>query len=829
MNDTSDIAGRLAAEFENRRVILWEDTDNEYIEQVDSLSLSGVTVLKVARNEFGIKTRVLVLEPTTKFLIYRPGEKPKGGEDWLLDLELAHGTFRSDRMSMILDELGLDRGVFASFVIDYADFFRNKKRLEALKSRLAIEDDPQRVRAKMSAVLAGAKTGHRLSDLSRALLQENAVRKSAFFDQLCEYGLDGFLWEGMERIYGYPSKSPSIDDFVIWIFDRALGGFSSTTPGRFEQLEVDFRALQVDRTFEKPYATLSGRAADALGVRERFEDTAYTELLDNFVFEEVDSRILRALIDGVVSRSITQREVEHAVRARLGVVRGSRFESYFRAVAAASALLSDVDAFSASLSTFDEGIAKYSTEWFEIDQRYRHFIYHSKMVQNPEQLADLRDRVESAYVNDYLHAQGLCWQQQVDAVSEWKSDTVDSASSFFEKRLRPIVRTGQRKAVVIISDALRYEVADELKARIRQEDRFEAELTHMLGMLPSFTQLGMAALLPHETLELSGDGSKARADGQATDGAINRRKLLAKVSGQVVKADDLLSLSAQDARTLVSSHQILYVYHNRIDAIGDNAATESQVFDAVEKTLTELVEIVKKLANSNARTNVFITADHGFQYQDAGLEDAGYLSETPHGDFYIKRRYVIGRDLPESGGLKKFTSAQLGLQGDFDVQIPKSTHRIRRAGEGTRFVHGGATLQEIVVPLLLVNKSEKSDTRKVEVKLLPDTDKITTGQLVVRVSQQEAVGDKVQSRTLRAGLYVGETLISSEVERTFDQGTQDTLARISTITIALSTDANDHEGGQVELRLMEREGTTNYWKKYVSTGYMLKRSFIADF
>ena len=50
-----------------------------------------------------------------------------------------------------------------------------------------------------------------------------------------------------------------------------------------------------------------------------------------------------------------------------------------------------------------------------------------------------------------------------------------SQTSFYAGYVEPIVRDGDKKAVVIISDALRYEVADELGSRIRQEDRFDAD------------------------------------------------------------------------------------------------------------------------------------------------------------------------------------------------------------------------------------------------------------------------------------------------------------------------------------------------------------------
>ncbi len=86
-------------------------------------------------------------------------------------------------------------------------------------------------------------------------------------------------------------------------------------------------------------------------------------------------------------------------------------------------------------------------------------------------------------------------------------------TSFYRDYIEPLVRDGDKKAVVIISDALRYEVAEELGSRIRQEDRFDASLDAVLGVLPSYTQLGMAALLPHtdpQALRRREDGAGGR-------------------------------------------------------------------------------------------------------------------------------------------------------------------------------------------------------------------------------------------------------------------------------------------------------------------------------
>ena len=438
--------------------------------------------------------------------------------------------------------------------------------------------------------------------------------------------------------------------------------------------------------------------------------------------------------------------------------------------------------------------------------------------------------MEKHYANRYLYELGNSWQQQVDAVQDWRSVALRPQTRFFTDHVEPIIRKGNRKAVVIISDALRYEIADELRSRIRQEDRFDAELDAMLGVLPSYTQLGMAALLPHKTLAHSHGGDPVLVDGQRADGTANRNKVLAPVGGFAIRAVEVLSMPRGELRERYGAHQVLYVYHDRIDAIGDKPTTERQVFEAANDALRDLVDLIKRLTNANA-TNILVTADHGFLFQDTALADASYLSTKPQGDDLVvtNRRYVLGRGLKDDPAFRTFEPEQVGLSSDLEVQIPKSIHRLKLPGAGSRFVHGGASLQEVVVPVVTVNKKRKSDTRPVNVEVLPETDKITTGQLVVKLFQSEPVSEKVQPRTLRAGIYVGETLISNQPELIFDQPSDDKRDRYQSARMLLSQDANEFNNRTVEFRLEEQIPNTTQWRVYQRAQYLLKRSFTSDF
>lgn len=835
MSDATNARAHLLRRFDDHRIVFWRDPDGQYTADLDSLDLPNITTIRVAGDEFGIKSRLLHDEPEGKFLVYRSGRTPEGIGNWLLDLELAYGVFTADRTALVTEDLGLVGEGIDEVVRAHEKFFNAVKRVESLKTLLSPEDDAVTLRAKISAVVLGQRE-HSLLELTRALLIENAKGQHTKYDVLVEYGLDDFYWHGVDgrtgvdSIYGYGSATPSIDDLVLWIFQRALEGFRSDRPGGLQNIQLDFASLRNDRRSQKALTILAKRAASDLDYQSKIEDVSFRDLVGVDLFEEIDKRIIVDLARAVAEQTITPREVAEVVRQRQSSIWIDDYGLLYTALARASELLGELASLNFGMQTFDDGLDRYRREWFRIDQLYRQFTHAYRTFEGPHPLEPVREQVEKRYTNKYVYELGNAWQQQVDQVDRWRSNDLHSQTAFYARYVEPLVRDGEKKAVVIVSDAMRYEVADELGSLIRQEDRFDATLDAVLGVLPSYTQLGMAALLPHSTLKHSTDAKTVLADDQPTNNTAFRGKILEAVGGSAIQAEDFKAMAADERRELFKANRVLFVYHNRIDATGDKPGTERQVFEAVDDTLRDIVDLVKKLASANA-TNIFVTADHGFLFQDEILADAFFLSTQPQGDDIkvINRRFVLGTGLKLDPAFATFKASQLGLDTELEVQLPKSIHRLRLAGGGSRFVHGGATLQEIVVPVLAVNKKRKSDTRLVNVEIWPESDKITTGQVVVRLFQTEQVSDKVQPRTLRAGLYVGETPISNRLDLTFDQTSADKRDRYQSARMLLSQESSDYNNRAVEFRLEERIPNTNQWRVFAKVVYTLKRSFASDF
>src|SRR5690606_17760811 len=198
---------------------------------------------------------------------------------------------------------------------------------------------------------------------------------------------------------------------------------------------------------------------------------------------------------------------------------------------------------------------------------------------------------------------------------------------------------------------------------------------------------------------------------------------------------------------------------------------------------------------------------------------------------YKDRRFILGKGLVDSPGLHKFSSEALGLIGDVEVQIPKSINRLRLSGSGSRFVHGGASLQEVVVPVVSINKKRQSDTTAVEVDILRGSNSlITTEELTVSLYQSTPVTEKNQPRMLRVGVYteLGE-LISDSYEMTFDLRSENPRAREQQINLIFTRRIDELNGQEVILKLEEKVGGTSHYKEYKSLKYTVRRSFTSDF
>ena len=845
----------LSRLFERSRIVFWYDAKQELRDEFEALTLPCIEKVEIANNAYGLKYRLLREEPDRKFLLYHEGPQPADMDNWLLDIQLAHAEFRTDQTSIWLSEIDLDLD-FADVVCAHAEFFRAAKRKDALKALITANDTPGQIRMKMLAVCAGSDP--RMDAVMEGLLQELAENEPGKDESVQEKGekirliqrcrLDGYLWEQLSRHYGYDAAEPSLRDFVIQLFKDCYFRNFSLPHGKNGHAEEGLsmsKALTGDalvflkrwkdsRQFGDSFETLSGECADVLGIEQDLSKRDFRDLLDLDFFRLIDQKIISDLVKAVSSRTVGSDDVAQWIRQRRYGHWYQEYRHLYEAIFYAVQFIQALNQAELSMDSLSDGIDRYCRYWYLLDQQYRKFIYHVRSSGQASLMGALTDQIENLYVNSYLVKVNDLWQSCVDEADKWQAFPVTLQKNFFHRWVQPFLKK-DNKICIIISDGMRYEIGDELIGLIRREDRYGADMEPMLSMLPSYTQLGMAALLPNKTLEFTDNESAGiQVNGESSQGTANRTRILERIKplrATAIKAGELMSLNKEDCRTFVRDHDAIYVYHNRIDDMGKRE-TEERVFEAVEETLEELIRLIKKLTGANAN-NLLVTADHGFIFQNRPIDESDFSGVEPEGDqiFFRDRRFILGMGLKEKPGLRKFESKALDLSGDMEVQIPKSINRLRLKGSGSRYVHGGASLQEVVIPVIKINKKRQSDVSVVDVDILRgDSSVITSGQHAVVLYQTRAVTDKLQPRMLRAGLYTDAgDLISDRHDLTFDIASENPRDREQQVRFLLTRKADEANGREVILKLEERHAGTSHYKKYKSLRYLMRRSFTSDF
>jgi hypothetical protein len=285
-----------------------------------------------------------------------------------------------------------------------------------------------------------------------------------------------------------------------------------------------------------------------------------------------------------------------------------------------------------------------------------------------------------------------------------------------------------------------------------------------------------------------------------------------------------------NGRALMRDHDVIYIFHNVIDKTGDARATEVKTFDAVEKAFEELELIVKKVANINGN-NMLLTADHGFIFQQDAV-DEGDMTAFPNADEWTctSRRFALGLGVEASRDVKVFTPQALRLSGDWTAAFPLSLGRFPIAGSGKRYVHGGISLQEVIIPVVKIHKARTDDTELVDIELLRVPAKITTGQVSISLFQKQAAIGKILPRTLRAGVFAQDGTPISEIKTlTFDSKETEARHRETTIVLALSHEADSFNNREVELRLEQTVQGTNQIVRYKAHALKLQKPFTSDF
>lgn len=265
---------------------------------------------------------------------------------------------------------------------------------------------------------------------------------------------------------------------------------------------------------------------------------------------------------------------------------------------------------------------------------------------------------------------------------------------------------------ILFLDACRLDIGNRLAELLNQgEPAQRASVSEAVAPIPSITALGMSFALPVKRdrlrVELSGDGNFC-VYAQGFDGDLKWAEQRRKWLNQNFDVKDWLEMSdifdEGKLKKPSKSRRIVAVCGKELDKHdGELELT------GADDHLRRYVQAIRRLRDTGY-TRVIVVTDHGFFHWQPGEHEIE--EEKPVGDVLWKhRRAMVGRDLSHPHAIK------LPLpQSDMEVLVPRGTNAFRTYG-ALGFFHGGATLQEMVIPVVVATWPAKA--RKVNVVLKP--------------------------------------------------------------------------------------------------------------
>lgn len=518
----------------HHRLVFWNDAEASYADQITALVPAGVTLIRVDQESaLAIKHRLEIDEPATRFLLYAATPEPAYESDWLLDIRLYSKTFRADLASAHLDELGLTNAALHPHLALRRPFLKSKVRLAKLRQWVQPGDQESDLDLKMLAVLAVTDgDGCDLDNVIRGMvdgwipslgapgsgdiptLDLDAVNQ--IWDQVVKLELASAFWDAVKIRYGYDAERPTLGDLLTrllvtdWAAACAMQD-GSDVPQGVRHLILAKPTLRTNvavlcsywRSHQRRHATyrvVSEFVTKRLDLRRHLDSGGWRPLLRVQTFEVIEQLIVHQIRERLLSvKSLSElADIRELIAARRdGFWAGCRpYLNIYQALRAAEAFLTlrwtyDHGFMSSGLESL---MTAYVTDLHRFDQTYRHFMAAADAddAMGKDVLKPLRAQIEGLYVDWFLAHLAEAWDAVVVKERFLETGRIGNAAqqwNFYRHQVAPLFKQNSRMRVfVVISDALRYEVATEIAAAINAEDGLVADLKPMISSLPSYTE-----------------------------------------------------------------------------------------------------------------------------------------------------------------------------------------------------------------------------------------------------------------------------------------------------------------------------------------------------
>lgn len=309
-----------------------------------------------------------------------------------------------------------------------------------------------------------------------------------------------------------------------------------------------------------------------------------------------------------------------------------------------------------------------------------------------------------------------------------------------------------RPVAVVILDACRFDVGQRLAALLNAgEPQERAEISAARASLPAITAIGMPYALPGVTgLSVNWTGKKpipwqVSADGFSGNLAVkgDRVKWLKQTynlpDNSFRQIGDVLN--GKEKVSVAGNGRLLFVFADELDDHDGNLVPYG-----LDREIERYATLLRQL-RAGGYSIIFVVTDHGFFHWEGDADEKAV--SKPDGEIlYASRRAVVGY------GLKHETAVVLPFSGNDTMQCatPRSIQAFKTPG-GLGFFHGGATLQELIIPVLAIRWPQQM--REIGVVLKP------VSQITSLAPRLEIEPERVDSNLLGE---VDEKLVGRRVQ-----------------------------------------------------------------
>ncbi len=828
----SDLNKRFAQPlppYYKRRVIFWLDEDREYADQLEGFALENATLVELTgSNLFAVKKLLGYDDPYGNYVIYCPVTYEKLEDNWLLDVRLYSEEYRSDLISQWIAEMQLfDSQSNRSLIKRYRKFFNAQTRRAKIAAMPVINTPAQMHLAVMSAIV-GVKQPQPNAVIKAVLEAGLDLETNDLYQSMVDYGAKDAFWQLIASASGYNEEDVSLlrvaAHILLTACTRTMKAENLSGLDRYISLPHQARCYDLISDWlhsddKQSLYDIAREVEDEVMLPNRFEKLPLPDLLETECFPCVNEVILKRIMHDISNEIIDIDSITAAVQKRRTCVWYDTVSIYydglFQVANMQNFYLEHAAGFHEPLP--EKTWKAYTDDYYRMDTFYRqfHVAYGESLKGYKETITDLfahvADQVEKIYVNWFMKELGENWTNvsEDDLKDLGYVHGVERQVDFYQNRVVPrrnpaTGRSERTKIFVIISDALRYEVAVDLIEVLKREQQAKVALDSMQGIFPTITKFGMAALLPHKKLSLTTENGtvKVLADGVSTD-SNNRDKILKSTNSKsiAVRYEEIIGLKQKEVRDLIAGMEVIYIYHDRVDT--SSHGNEADVFTACDTAIRELHGLVKKITGDMNGTHILITADHGFLYTHDPLSETDKVSKVSFTDQSIEygRRYAILKEGTQPDYLMPVCMSEEG--SGYQGFAPRESVRIKMQGAGLNFVHGGTSLQEMVVPVIsyqhLRNDSKeyqrnkaKYDTKPVTISLLSASHQVSNMIFSLEFYQKKAVNANWSAETYLLYFVDAEGHAISDTQKLIaDKTDTDNRARTWRVTFNLKQQKYD--------------------------------------